>query len=431
MSLTPIVTDSESQQAQLKQRVEELSVLYELSMLLSAHGDVQQVLDAAAHSAAMALKVKAVSIRLLSDDGQQLHIKAVHNLSEEHLAKGPVSLEEAPLHQRALQGEMVYVQDLITDPRVIFPEDARREGIVSVLSTGMIYQGKPMGVIRLYTAKERAFSDFEISLLKAVAQLVASAIYSTRLNEQNRKAQQVQQQLRLAGDVQKRMLPATIPQLKQFDIAADYIPTLELSGDFYDLIQLNGHIGIAIGDVVGKGVAASLLMASVRSSLRAYAQDLYDISQIIHRVNVLLTRDTLDNEFATLFYGVLDPDTNRLTYCNAGHNPPLLLRNGEVTELDVGGLIVGIDEQATYDMAIVHFQPGDLLLLFSDGMNEAKNFDNVQFGKERIIEAMKSSLTLPDANAMLKHILWQMRCFTGLHHNADDTTAVLIHALPG
>jgi sigma-B regulation protein RsbU (phosphoserine phosphatase) len=227
------------------------------------------------------------------------------------------------------------------------------------------------------------------------------------------------------------MLPATIPQLKQFDIAADYIPTLELSGDFYDLIQLNGHIGIAIGDVVGKGVAASLLMASVRSSLRAYAQDLYDISQIIHRVNVLLTRDTLDNEFATLFYGVLDPDTNRLTYCNAGHNPPLLLRNGEVTELDVGGLIVGIDEQATYDMAIVHFQPGDLLLLFSDGMNEAKNFDNVQFGKERIIEAMKSSLTLPDANAMLKHILWQMRCFTGLHHNADDTTAVLIHALPG
>lgn len=430
MTQSPAAADTDNQQAQLQQSFNELSMLYELSMLLSSHRDLQQVLDTAAKSAAQVLKVKAASIRLLSDDGKQLHIKAVHNLSDEHLTKGPVELDQAPLHMQALRGEMVYIEDMATDPRVLFPEDGQREGIVSILSTGMVYQGRPVGVIRLYTAHRRHFTDNEVNLLQAVAQLVAAAIHSAKLDEQTRQARLVKQQLKLAADVQRRMLPAAMPDLTGFDIAADYVPTLELGGDFYDFISLDGHVGIVIGDVVGKGVAASLLMASVRASLRAYAQDLYDISQIIQRVNIALTRDTLDNEFATLFYGVIDPAKKRLTYCNAGHNPPLLLRNGEITELDVGGLIVGIDAKAKYDMAIVHLEPGDILLLYSDGMSEAKNFDNVQFGKQRIIDAMRSAQDLPSAEAMLMHILWQMRCFTGLASNDDDTTTVLVRALP-
>ena len=417
----------DTQQAQFQQRLDELSALYKLSTLLAAHDDLQQVLDAAARTAVDVMKVKAASIRLLSEDRRQLNMQAVCNLSDEHLSKGPVQLDKAPLHQQALDGKMVYVEDMASDPRIIFPEDAKREGIVSVLSTGMIFQGRPVGMIRLYTAQKRVFSEFEQNLLAAIAHLMAAAITHARLDDEHRRSLIVEEQVRIASDVQRRMLPNRMPNLPGFDIAAQYVPALELGGDFNDFVGLDGHMGVAIGDVVGKGVAASLLMASVRASLRAFAQDLYDLNEVIARVNRAMVRDTLDNEFATLFYGVIDPKNKRLTYCNAGHNPPLLLRRGQVTQLDVGGLIIGVDPDADYDMAINNLEPGDLLLLYSDGMSEAKNFDNQQFGKQRIIEAMQSALSLGAASAMLKHILWQMRCFTGLQHNDDDTTTVLIH----
>ena len=154
-----------------------------------------------------------------------------------------------------------------------------------------------------------------------------------------------------------------IPTPKGFDIAARYVPSFDLGGDFYDFIDLDGHVGVAVGDVVGKGVAASLLMASVRASLRAYAQDVYDLDEVISRVNHALCRDTLDNEFATLWYGVLDPSRMRLTYCNAGHEPPLLYRDGNVYTLEAGGMIVGVDPTQAYQKGLWDLKPGDCLLL--------------------------------------------------------------------
>ena len=412
---------------QLRQRVEELGTLFELSTLLAGHHDLQEVLDVATRSGAEAMKVKAASIRLLDDETKELVPKAVHNLSAAYLNKGPIQLDRSELAQRALAGEVVYVRDMATDPDVLYPEDAKREGLVSILSTGMIYQGKPVGVIRLYTGTERQFTPFEVNLLRAIAKIIAAAITNTRLHAESLEAQRVRRQLRLAANVQRRMLPGAMPHLPPFDIGAQYVPSFELGGDFFDLIHLEGNLGVALGDVVGKGVAASLLMASVRASLRAYAQDVYDIDEVIARVNVALVRDTLDNEFATLFYGVLDPSTRRLTYCNAGHEPPLLLRGDTIQRLGVGGMIVGVDPEQRYDKAMVDLHPGDTLLIYSDGLSEAMNFDGEQFGKERIIAAMKQARALPAA-AAIKHILWQMRCFTGLQQKFDDTTVVLIKA---
>ena len=378
---------------QLQQRVDELSALFELSTLLAGHRNLQEVLDAAARSGALVMKVKAASIRLLDETTREMVPKAVYNLSDAYLSKGPVLVEQSELAQCALAGEVVYVADMATDRRVLYPEDAKREGLVSILSTGMIYQGKPVGVIRLYTGFKRKFSEFEANLLRAIAQIMATAIANARLHAESLEAQRSQRQLRLAASVQRRMLPGSMPHLPPFDIAAQYVPCYELGGDFFDFIHLDGHVGIALGDVVGKGVAASLLMASVRASLRAYAQDVYDIDEVVARVNIALSRDTLDNEFATLFYGVLDPPTRRLTYCNAGHEPPLLLRKGEFIRLDVGGMIVGLDPEQRYNKSIVDFEPGDMLLISSDGLSDAMNFDNETFGKQRIMDAMQQAVS--------------------------------------
>ncbi len=411
---------------QSRKRVEELSVLYRVSTALSAHRDVQQVLDTAAHSIADVMQVKAVTIRLVTEGAEpELTPKAVYNLSETYVNKGTIRLAEAPLFQEALSGKVAYVEDMAIDPRVVYPEDAEREGLVSMLCAGMVFQGKPVGVVQMFSGELRRFSGFESKLLRAIAQLLAAAIENARLDEQRRESQAILRQLHLAADVQKRMLPQGLPKVPPFEIAHKYVPSLELGGDFYDFINLQGSLGISVGDVVGKGVPASLLMASVRASLRAYAQDVYDLDEVISRVNVALCRDTKDNEFATLWYGTFDPRSLRLTYCNAGHEPPLLCRNGKIHSLDVGGMIVGVDAAQHYDKGIWDLQPGDALLLFTDGLTEAMNFDHHKFGRERILKALLS-VSDKSAQEILNHVLWEMRRFTGLRRSFDDTTLVVL-----
>jgi len=411
---------------QARQRLDELQALYNVSTVLSASRNLQQVMDTAAQSVAEVMNVKSVSIRLLSNDGQrELRPKAVYSLSDDYVNKGTITLDDSPMFQQALSGQVVFIEDMSDDERVLYPEDAKHEGLVSMLCAGMIFQGKPIGTVQLFTGQTRKFGRFEVRLVRAIAQLLATAIENKRLEQQRQENQRMMRQLHLAADVQRRMLPADMPELKPFSVAARYVPSFELGGDFYDFIDLDGHLGVAIGDAVGKGIAASLLMASVRASLRAYAQDLYDMDEVMSRVNVAMTHDTKDSEFATLWYGVLNPKNKRLTYCNAGHEPALLMRGDNVTALTAGGMIVGVDADQTYDKGIIDLKEGDTLLLYTDGLPDAMNFDEQRFGRERLIHAMKQvgDMNVGDA---VNHILWEMRRFTGIRRAHDDTSVIVI-----
>ncbi|MEX0885443.1 MAG: SpoIIE family protein phosphatase [Phycisphaeraceae bacterium] len=414
------------EQYHARQRIEELSALYRVSTLLSARRDLSQVLDTAAGCVAEVMKVKAASIRLLDETANnELVPKAVHNLSQAYLDKGAIRLEDSELFHEALAGGVPYVADMATDPRVVYPEDAAVEGLVSMLCAGMIHQGKPIGVLQLFTGVERRFTGFEINLVRAMAQLLGSVIENARLNAARQENERMVRQLHLAADVQRRMLPGSMPHLPPFDIAARYVPSFEVGGDFYDFIDLDGHLGVAIGDVVGKGVAASLLMASARASLRAYAQDVYDLDEIIARVNVALCRDTSDNEFATMWYGVFDPRSRRLTYCNAGHEPGLLYRNETVRPLAAGGMLVGVDPAQVYDKGLLDLRDRDVVLLFSDGLVDAFNEENARFGRKRVEQAMREAADR-SASEILQHVLQAARRWAGRRRSVDDTTVVVL-----
>jgi phosphoserine phosphatase RsbU/P len=361
----------------------------------------------------------------LDPGSRQLVPKATFNLSEAYVNKGPILVERSEVFQRALAGEIVQVRDLTRDPRVLCPRFAEQEGLASMMVAGMIYQGRRIGVIQLFTEQPRRFDQADTDLLRAVAQLLGAAIEHARLDAEQRESIGVQRQVRMAAKVQSRMLPHDVPRVEPFDVAARYVPSFELGGDFYDFIELEGNLGIAVGDVVGKGIAASLLMASVRASLRAYAQDVYDLDEIISRVNVALSRDTMDNEFATLFYGVLDAQTRRLTYCNAGHEPSLLLRKGTFIPLDIGGMIVGVDGGQHYDKGLIDLEAGDLLVMYTDGLVDAMNFKGERFGRARIRDAILAAAHA-GAHDVLNHLLWEMRRFVGLNSSTDDTTIVVV-----
>ncbi len=424
--LGELFVELSQQDADLTRRVSELSNVYNIAGLLAGTRHLQETLDRVTQMICQVMRVKACSLRLLDEDTGQLRIAAVHNLSEAYLNKGPVRIEENPIDREVLEGNTVYVADAPNDPRTRYPEQARQEGIVSCLVCGLTFRGKTVGVIRLYTDRPHAFSPAEDAMIRIVASQAAAAIVNARLLDEAVAAERYTQQLAYAGEVQRRMIPASPPRHPHAEIGAIYRPTYQVGGDFYDFIDLPQHnLGIAIADVVGKGVPASLMMASLRSALHVNAYHTYDIDRIVYELNRHTCRETSSSEFATLFYGVLSQDGRAFTYCNAGHDNPLLYRNGEITYLGKGGMVLGVDPDETFEREILPLQTGDVMLLYTDGVPDALNFLDESFGRERLAESFARHVQLP-AHRLVRSILWDIRRFRGYAERNDDVTMVAI-----
>jgi len=404
----------------------EWSVLQAVAAMLAGRTELQAILDGATRLLVELLNFHAASIRLIDEATGELRIASYFNMSQAYLDKGPLNLTSSAIDSEALNGATVYVADLQTDPRTVYRDDARREGIVSGLVTPLSNGGRAFGALRVYTDKPYVFPPNQIALLQAIATQVAAAIVNARLTQELREADRLERQIRGAAEVQRRMIPAAAPESDRYSFGCVYEPSWELCGDFYDFLEFpTGDIGVVIADVVGKGVPASLLMASARAALRSHAKRVYDVNEIMEEVNLRLHKDTLDSEFATAFYGVLSADGNRLTYCSAGHDPPMLLRDGRIRELDVGGMLLGVDRDAKYVRAIEHLRPGDLILMYTDGVVDASNFEDVPFGRARLRESLLRHAALP-AGQVARQILWDVRRYAGLARLMDDITLVAI-----
>ena len=420
------------EQHQSGQRVRELSVLYETSRAVAGHENLDQVLTNAVDSVRQAMQVKAAVIRLLHDtnDGPELRREASTGLSDDYLQKGRLLVNRSEMLPAALAGEVIHIDNMPTDPRVFFPQQAADEGLASMLCVGIIYEGNALGTLQLFTDTPRRFDAFETDLVGAIAQLLATAIEKKRLDQTRSENRAILRQLHLAASVQQRMLPDAPPPVEGYDLCARYVPSYELSGDFYDFIELGEQgetLGIAIGDVVGKGVAASLMMAGARASLRAFAQDVYDLDEVVSRVNVNLARDTTVGEFVTLWYGTLEPQSGRLTYCSAGHEPGLLVRGDTIHRLDAGGMIAGIDADQDYEKGIWDLEPGDLLLLHTDGLSDAMNAQGKRLGRKPIDRVLLDAAAqgLPACD-VVNNLLSIVHEHSGDARKTDDTTLVVL-----
>ena len=223
---------------------------------------------------------------------------------------------------------------------------------------------------------------------------------------------------------QHALLPGTIPQLKNVDIAVAWTPAGEMSGDYLDLIPLGEErMGIAVGDVSGKGLPAALLMSNLQAAIRALAADVRTPAGLMGRVNRLVASNTRRNKFITLFYGVLED--NRLTYTNAGHNAPMLVRaDGGVSRLDAGGVVLGVFPDWVYGQDSICLAPGDRLLLYSDGITEAENRHGEEFGEERLLSLVRAHREF-DATRLRKKIIGAVSAFTGGRFQDDATLVVL------
>lgn len=432
-------------EAELRHRVREIGALSRMSTLLVRAPGPEKVLEVALESALDVLELDAGSIVLfredpdggISDLEEDVLLKASRGLSQDWLENPRPLSKDREFDRAVIAGKMVVVEDLWLDGRVNLREEIRKEGLRACVHAGLVFRDRTLGVVRLYARTPRTFTEADLRLLGSLASQAATALEQSRLLRFEQEEQRVQRQLQLAADVQRRMLPRGVPSVPRLDVAAKYIPSFELGGDFYDFIELSGHVGIAIGDVVGKGIAAALLMALVRSSLRAHAQEVYDLDEVVARVNQAMYRDTRDNEFASLWYGVIDPAKLRLTYCSAGHEPPLIVRvtrhraptTADMDELSVGGMVVGIDPSQRYQRAVFDLKPRDVIVCYTDGLIDATNFAGARFGKKRVREAILAALTddlEATAPKVQERILWEVRQFAGLTPRPDDMTLVVL-----
>jgi len=417
------------QQAVLSERVEELTLLAETSRLLSSTLEPDAVLDNIVRTMAEVMNVKACSLRLLNPDGDELVLKATYGLSPSYLEKGPVLVAENPNDQAALRGEMVTIPDMRDDQYVRYGEAARQEGLVSSLSMGLIAKGEARGTLHIYTAEPHTFTEEEIRLFRSVANQAALTVHNAQLVDEVARSRQQQRELALAARVQNRLLPAQAPTLAGYDCFGVTTPSQAVGGDFHDWIHLpGGNWGVAVGDVAGKGVPAAILMASVRAALRAQAEHVYALPHVMRRVNQGLTADTEPAEFATLFYGVLDSGARRFTYSSAGHEPAMLVRDGRMRTLEAGGPLLGVSDGVDYEQEVVDLEPGDMLVVFSDGAFDATNYEGERFGRERLLDAIRRHAR-HDARRAVEEIRWDIRRFTGLAPQADDLTLAVVKVL--
>jgi sigma-B regulation protein RsbU (phosphoserine phosphatase) len=412
-----------------KEQIERDEQIYQLTTLVAGAFSLQEVLDKLAEAAVkIMVGVKACSIRLLDEEAGDLIMRSSYGLSDEYQSKGPVSKDD-PVIEAAFAGEAVVLDDMRVDGRVKYKEATLHEGLVSQLTVAMKFRRKAIGVLRLYSPKPRQFYEDDIALARVVASQCAVAITNTKLYAEAIKGQRMAEQIRLAGVIQRRMIPEKAPSIPGLDMAATYIPCFDVGGDFYDFLQLSSNsVAVAIADVIGKGIPAAIMMSLFRGSVRAYVDAEHDkgsIEKVINKLNKMACGECKDGEFVALFYAVLDVKEKTLTYCNCGHEPAVLIRDGKIVELDKGGFVLGVEAKAEYEIETLRLRDGDCLLFYTDGLVDAADFDGQFWGRERMLETAKKFTAL-EAGQMVKNILGYRRRFVGLASQVDDTSIIVI-----
>lgn len=290
------------------------------------------------------------------------------------------------------------------------------EGLVVAPILGVLNQ-QPVGGVYVARGQDPDSVADVLPVVKALAAQISSVLHSAEAHARALADQKLARELAMAGQIQASFLPGDVPEVPGWQLAAMLEPARVTSGDFYDFISLpGGRWGLAIADVADKGIGAALVMALSCSLIRTYAAE-YDTRPdlVLRAVNRRLLSDTRAGLFVTIFYGILDPVSGTLTYCNAGHNPPYLLgaRSREtVSALRGTGMALGVNGDETWESATAQLAPGDMLLLYTDGVTEAQNAQGAFFGNERLIAAAQAELG-KTARAVLDALVAKIQRFVG------------------
>ncbi len=283
---------------------------------------------------------------------------------------------------------------------------------------GLIYVDSPFVL--------REFTKDDLSLLTVMANVAAIRVESARLAEVEQAERIMKRDLSQAAEIQRGILPERAPDVPGLQLAGFNAACRTVGGDYYGFVRYPGaRVGVALGDVSGKGMAAALMVMAFEARLRVVAEDVDNPAHLVARLNKITCANCPSNRFITFFYGVLDGATGLVSFANAGHNPPIVVRtSGEIEMLEGGGPVLGVLSIAPYSEQQARLDPGDLLVVYSDGVTEAANTAEEEFGEQRLIDVLKDRRTA-SPNAIVSAVMEALHRFTSGAPQADDITLVV------
>jgi sigma-B regulation protein RsbU (phosphoserine phosphatase) len=418
--------------------VDKLRMLLDITKTISRSLDLDEVLNLVMDTLDSLIPYDAAGIYLVKcsrplaeweggpDETCVFHTQAVRGYDIADMQELRLKMGEGLIGHVALSGKPFISPDVRKEPRYVNARTHTRSEMVAPI----ISNEEVIGVFDLESDELNAYSKDDLEVLMLLASQVAIIIEKVMLHEQLIEKQRLQAQLEIARQVQLELLPPRDPKLEGFDISAYNFPTEEVSGDYYDWVRIyEDQIGIVIADVSGKGVPAALLMAFLRASLRAASHIGYAPHISMSKVNYLLWESIERNQFVTAFYGILDATNRTLAYSNAGHNPPVLIdANGEAQFEERGGVPLGMFRDSRYYEYYETIEPGQILVLYTDGVTEATNPAGEEYGRDHLVAAIRQSREL-SAREMIDFLHRDLMDWTDGRGATDDVTFFIVKAL--
>ncbi len=411
----------------LKRGVEELSFLNDLARAIGASTNLQQIMQTVVHRALQAIHASQGVITLVD-------AKAVDPMRTLVRDMASTGVQQPFRPNEILLGWMHYhkMPLVLNQPR----EDQRfrdvkwDQAVVSLVCVPLIVKSELKGVLTVYNKKDGAgFTDDDQRLLAIIAAQSAQVIENARLSEEEQTLLRMQEQVRLASKIQFDLLPKTAPQIAGYDIAGKTVSAQSVGGDYFDFITVDDNrLALCLGDVSGKGLPASLLMANLQATIRGQTLTNSSAGECMQRSNTLLLRSTDDEKFATLFYALLDTAQHRLQYSNAGHNDPFVFSPSDVAapqRLKTGGIMLGMLQDFPFQDDAISLQKGDLLLIYSDGVTEAADKNGDDFGEQKLQGLVRENLNL-SAGALVDKIIQAVKAHAGKSPPREDDITVVV-----
>jgi len=367
-------------------------------------------------------------ILMLMEGNPPQFIPRVIRINNPRLENQKIQVSQSIINLAVNQNSSILTSDAQDDTRFKAEVSIINLNIHSAMCVPLWNNKEIIGVIyadRIYKLEQ--FTEDDLRLLTLLSNLAAIKIENAKLVEQGIEKEKMEKELSLASQIQRDFLPKENPKSKSFEIAGVNVPCYQVGGDYYDFIDIDPkRIGITIADVSGKGVSASLLMASLRAALQSEVHLDYDIEKMMKKLNNFIHRSSSSNKFITFFFSELNKKTSELKYINAGHNPPLIIDpKGNVRRLESSGFCLGMFPNVDYKMEKLNLGVGDTVLLFTDGITESRNKNNEEFEEQRMIQLLKKHSKI-GAQDLIEKINQELDEFTVGTEQMDDQTIVVI-----
>lgn len=417
----------EKENLRLRNAVEELAILNEIAIAVSSTQSLDSIVNLIVNKCIKHLKVEQAVVMLLNEKDMDKPFQTMIRQQDSVADALPYRFDAQLTGWMLKNKSPLLTNNLKEDKRFnLIGQDSIN--INSLLSVPLFLKGRMLGLLTVFNKKGgQDFSAEDQKLLSIIAAQSAQVIENARLYDEEQAFIRLREEMRLAYDIQVNLLPHTSPEFPNFEISGKSIPAKEVGGDYFDFIPIDeDKLAFCLGDISGKGIPAALLMANLQATLRGQTILNFSSKDCVSFSNKLLYRNTDPHRYATLFYGILNHKNDQISYCNAGHNNPILIsKDKKVQRLDVGGLVVGVMPEFPFEETAIQMNQGDLLVVYSDGITEAMNEFEEEYEEERLINLL---LEIQDNSTdnIIETVLKSVNEFSGHTEPMDDKTIIVI-----